>query len=40
MVARGFSPWTRCEFRVRRGATPESLACNFLTNPSIRLRLS
>jgi hypothetical protein len=28
MVARGFSPWTQCEFRVRRGATPESIACN------------
>jgi hypothetical protein len=38
-VARGFSPWTRCEFRVRRGATPESFARNALTNPSIRLRL-
>jgi hypothetical protein len=39
MVARGFSPWTRDEFRVRRGATLESFACNFLTNPSIRLYL-
>jgi hypothetical protein len=28
MVARGFSPWTQCEFRVRRSATPESIACN------------
>jgi hypothetical protein len=28
MVARGFSPWTQFEFRVRRGATPESIACN------------
>jgi hypothetical protein len=29
-VARGFSPWTRCEFPARRGATPESVASIFL----------
>jgi hypothetical protein len=39
MVARGFSPWAWCEIRARRGATPESFACHFLTNSWIRLRL-
>jgi hypothetical protein len=33
MVARVFRPWVRCEFPVRRGATPESVTSNSSRTP-------
>ncbi len=42
MVARGFSPWIKCEDALRRGATPESAPSNrFMTyrwHPSTRMK--